>query len=114
MADEHRHQVPGNTDACDSIICSDVIFVLLNESLNRIDPIFNAFAREAKALNNDMQLRHSHERVEVHLRAFEAKEQLIDLMWECDDKLEFLRQLQVRNYSAGVSLFENGTKIRFL
>ena len=62
------------------MICTDLIFAILNDSLNRIEPIVFGFESESEALNKDIEQRKSTERMEVMGRAFNAKENTLELL----------------------------------
>jgi len=41
-------------DSCESLVCSDIIFALLNDAFNMTEPIVYGFTSEAKKLNTDI------------------------------------------------------------
>ena len=55
----------GDDEQCDSLVCSDFVFVTVSESLNRTEPIVYNFTRESEALIVDIEGRKSTERMEV-------------------------------------------------
>lgn len=81
-------------EECDGLVASDIIFALINDSLNRIEPIVYGFHNESKALNADIEKRKATERSEVMGRAFMAKENTIELMEEIENKLFFLEEMR--------------------
>lgn len=87
---------------------------MINDGLNRIEPIVYGFNGESLALNTDIEKRKATERMEVIGRAFMAKENTLELLQEIDNKIFFLDQMQVQGYHSGVTLNESTIKVRFL
>jgi len=61
------------------LLCTDIIFALLNDAFNRTEPIVQGFTGESKALNADVSRRKASERIEVVGRAYIAREMCIEL-----------------------------------
>jgi hypothetical protein len=74
----------------DSIVCTDIIFALLNDAFNVTEPIVHGFTIEAAKLNLDVDKRKEKERIEVIGRACQAKESTIELLQEIKNKQELL------------------------
>ena len=55
-------------DECESIICTDVIFAVINESFLRIQHIVYGFDNEARALYNEVSKRGLEDRMETSSR----------------------------------------------
>jgi hypothetical protein len=69
----------GVTDQEEPLLCTDIIFALLNDAFNRTEPIVQGFTGESKALNSDVARRKASERIEVIGRAYIAREMCIEL-----------------------------------
>lgn len=69
----------GLSDSEEPLLCSDIIFALLNDAFNRTEPIVQGFTGESKALNSDVARRKASERIEVIGRAYIAREMCIEL-----------------------------------
>jgi hypothetical protein len=69
-------------EVCEPLVCTDIIFALLNDAFNKTEPIVHGFTIEAKKLNTDIDRRKENERVEVIGRACIAKEMTIELLQE--------------------------------
>lgn len=67
-------QITMVVDECESIICTDVIFAVINESFMRIQHIVYGFDNEARILYNEVSKRGLEDRIETSSRAFQAKE----------------------------------------
>jgi len=65
---------------CEALVCTDVIFALLNDTFNKTEPIVHGFKREAILLNNTIDRRKAHERIEVISSICLAKETALDLV----------------------------------
>jgi hypothetical protein len=90
---EFKHsQLKGEVDqslyleSVDNLLCTDIIFALLNDSLNTTEPIVYGFTVEASKLNSDIDKRKEKERTEVINRACIAKEMTIELLQEIQNK----------------------------
>lgn len=101
-------------ELCEPLVCTDIIFALLNFAFNRTEPIVYGFTIEAKSLNTDIDKRKQNERIEVIGRACIAKEMTIELLQEIENKSELLEQMQEQGHSNGVNFYESAIKIRFL
>ena len=66
----------------ESIVCSDIVFALLNHAFNKTEPIVEGFKNESKALCTDITRRKASERIEAIGRAYIAKEWTIELLQE--------------------------------
>lgn len=77
-------------EKCEPLVCSDIIFALLNDAFNRTEPIVYGFTIEARKFNTDIDKRKEDERVEVIGRACIAKEMTIELLQEIQNKVELL------------------------
>jgi hypothetical protein len=80
-------------ELCEPLVCTDIIFALLNFAFNRTEPIVYGFTIEAKSLNTDIDKRKQNERIEVIGRACIAKEMTIELLQEIENKSELLEQM---------------------
>ena len=69
----------GLSDSEEPLLCTDIIFALLNDAFNRTEPIVQGFTGESKALNSDVARRKASERIEVIGRAYIAREMCIEL-----------------------------------
>ena len=101
-------------EKCEPLVCSDIIFALLNDAFNRTEPIVYGFTIEARKFNTDIDKRKENERVEVIGRACIAKEMTIELLQEIQNKVELLEQMETQAYSSGVNFYESASKVRFL
>ena len=81
-------------EKCEPLVCSDIIFALLNDAFNRTEPIVYGFTIEARKFNTDIDKRKENERVEVIGRACIAKEMTIELLQEIQNKVELLEQME--------------------
>lgn len=61
-----------------SIMCTDIIFTVLNIALNKIEPSVTALCSEVQSIANDIGKRKEAERMEVVERTFNAKQGTID------------------------------------
>jgi len=64
----------------DNLVCTDIIFALLNHTFNKTELIVDGVDRESRSLSTDIDRRNSKERIEVLVRAYMAKELTIELM----------------------------------
>ena len=96
------------------LVCSDVLFALLNYVLNQTEPIVYGFTRESRKFNTDIGMRRENERMEVITRACIAKEMTIELQQEIGNKKELLEQMIEQSHFHGVNLHENALKTRHL
>lgn len=94
--------------------CSDIIFVLIYEILQRTEPIVYGFKNESASLVSDIVKRRKNERTEVIGRAFIAREMTIDLKTELTNKLKFLEEFQQLELQSGNTTVDIVSKIRFL
>lgn len=89
-----RQQTIGEVDLfvqnCEALVCTDIIFALLNDAFNKTEPIVYGFTMEAKKLNTDIDKRKENERIEVIGRACIAKEMTIELLQEIKNKSDLL------------------------
>jgi|LauGreDrversion4_2_1035121.scaffolds.fasta_scaffold254923_2 hypothetical protein len=51
---KNQPTVIGVKDTYEMLMCSDIIFAILNDAFNRIEPIVYGFLGESKALNSDV------------------------------------------------------------
>lgn len=77
-------------EKCEPLVCTDIIFALLNDAFNRTEPIVYGFTIEARKFITDIDKRKENERVEVIGRACIAKEMTIELLQEIQNKVELL------------------------
>ena len=104
----------GLSDSEEPLLCTDIIFALLNDAFNRTEPIVQGFTGESKALNSDVARRKASERIEVIGRAYIAREMCIELQKEISNKLDFLHNVEHLGIKSGVNFYETAIKIRFL
>ena len=71
----------------------DIIFVVINESLNRTEGISNGYQREAKTLLNLVEKMSGREVSEVMRRLYIAKDIAIHIVAEIEDKKSFVKNL---------------------
>lgn len=110
-AKDRKNPIAGPVE---SLVCSDITFAILNEALNRIEPIVYGFSQEAKVLNAIVETISIRERAEVIKRGYIAKEMTIELMLETENKKEFLHKIKTHGKRGGIFAYENLSKIRYL
>jgi Mg2+ and Co2+ transporter CorA len=87
----------------ESLTCSDIVFVILSESLNRIEPIVDGFKREAHTLNSIVETISISERTEIIKRGYLAKEMTIELLMETENKLQFFHKIKMDGSKKGAN-----------
>lgn len=100
-------------DSASSLLCSDVIFALISQSLNSVSEIVYNFTRETKQLYFLSENLPINERRDMAKRAYLAKENAISLYHEIIDKRRFLQKYK-KVGQTGLLYFETINKIRFL
>ena len=86
---------------------------MINEALNRLEPMVYGFAREADALIDIVEVFTSGERSGVLKRAYIAKELTLSIQKEISDKKKFLQKCKDFG-KKGMMRFQGVSKVRFL
>ena len=110
---KNKYQYLKFRDKKQQLICSDVIFQMMNEALNRLEPVVYGFAREADCLINLVEMFSSGERSGVLKRAYIAKEISQSTYKEILDKKKFLSNCKDFG-KRGLMRFQGVSKVRFL
>lgn len=94
--------------------CSDIIFAVLNESLNRIEPIVYGFTQEAHILNSIVETISISERTEIIKRGYLAKEMTYDMLLETKNKLKFISKIKAQGKRSSFFSIEMMLQLQYL
>lgn len=97
----------------EDLICSDIIFIVINESLDRIEPIIFGFKSESEALNNIAKTVFMNDRTAVVLRMYQAKADVLNVQVEVEEKIAFLNKIKKLG-KRGLLLNETMYKVAFM
>ena len=92
---------------------NDIVFVVINESLNRTEGIAHGYQREAKTLLNLVEKMSGKEVTEVMRRLYIAKDIAIHILAEIEDKKGFAKSLYKLATRSSLT-YETISKITFL